>query len=290
MDEKDWLAERFEGYRPRLRAVAYRMLGSTSEAEDAVQEAWVRFSRSDTSDVENLGSWLTTVVSRVCLNMLRARRSRPETPTGGNLPEPARPLPASDPEAETVLADSVGLALLVVLDKLTPAERVAFVLHDMFAIPFEDIAPILGRSNDATRQLASRARRRVQGQGASSTAEGPRHAELVHAFLAAARAGNFSELLAVLDPDVVLRADDAAVALGAPTTARGAAEVGAFLRRARGARAALIDGVAGAVWMPVDRPHVLFRFATNGQSITAVELIADPDDIEGLDLVVIDGP
>jgi RNA polymerase sigma-70 factor (ECF subfamily) len=210
MGEQDWMLERFEQHRQRLLGAACRMLGSASEAEDAVQEAWLRFSRSDTTAVENLGSWLTTVVSRVCLNTLQARRSHPEEPLGPGVPQA---VPGggreTDPEQEAMLADSIGLAMLVVLDALSPAERVAFVLHDMFAVPFEEIGPIVGRSTEAARQLASRARRRVQGQGASQDAPGLRQSQLVGAFLAASRNGDFDALLSVLDPDVVLRADPA---------------------------------------------------------------------------------
>ena len=217
MDEHDWLAERFEENRTHLRAVAYRMLGSLSEADDAVQESWLRLSRSDTSGVENLGGWLTTVVARVCLDMLRSRKSRREEPLDVHVPEPIVSREAgTDPEHEALLADSVGLALLVVLETLAPAERLAFVLHDMFAVPFDEIAPIVGRSPAAARQLASRARRRVQGCGrALPDADLTRQREVVDAFLAAARGGDFDALLAVLDPDVVLRADRAAVPAGA---------------------------------------------------------------------------
>src|SRR5215213_8287712 len=208
MHDNDWLAQRFEEHRTRLTAVANRMLGSASEADDAVQEAWLRLSRSDADSIENLGSWLTTVLSRVCLNILQARRSRPEVPLGPDVPEPAVGRTAgSDPEREALLAETIGLGLLIVLDTLSPPERVAFVLHDMFGVPFEQIAPILGRNAAATRQLASRARRRVQRQDASHDADRLRHAKLVEAFLAAARNGEFDRLLELLDPDVVLTAD-----------------------------------------------------------------------------------
>src|SRR5215469_14391417 len=256
MNENDWLAARFEEHRGELRAVAYRMLGSLSEADDAVQEAWLRLSRADTDDVRNLGAWLTTVVGRVCLSMLRSRRTRRESPLTAHLPDPVvSPVDGTDPEQQALLADSVGLALLVVLDSLPPADRVAFVLHDMFAVPFDDIAPIVGRSPAATRQLASRARRRVQGQGALRDADGIRQSRLVSAFLAASRNGDFAALLAVLDPDVVLHADEAAVKLGTVPEIRGAREVAAFSGRARGARPALVDGLAGAVWMPGGHPR-----------------------------------
>src|SRR5919106_4390787 len=221
MDERDYLAERFEENRTHLRAVAYRMLGSLSEVDDAVQEAWLRLSRADTTGVDNLGGWLTTVVARVCLDMLRSRKSRREEPFPEHAPEPvATGTSGSSPEHEAVLADSVGLALLVVLDKLTPAERLAFVLHDMFAMPFEEIGPIVGRSAEAARQLASRARRRVRGGGAPDP-DLVQQRKVVEAFIAALRAGDFEGLLAVLDPDLLVRADMAVG--GAPTELRGAA-------------------------------------------------------------------
>src|SRR4051794_35068531 len=208
MDERDWLAERFEENRTHLRSVAYRMLGSLSEADDAVQEAWLRLNRTDASEIENLGGWLTTVVARVSLNVLRSRNSRREQPIGVHVPEPlVDPADGTDPEHEALLADSVGLALLVVLETLSPAERLAFVLHDMFAVPYDQIAPIVDRSPDAARQLASRARRRVQGENTVTDADLGTQREVVAAFLAAAREGDFDALLAVLDPDVVLRAD-----------------------------------------------------------------------------------
>src|SRR5436305_2614807 len=256
MDEQQWLAEQFEENRDHLRAVAYRMLGSASEADDAVQESWLHVSRSGTGDVRNLGGWLTTVVARVCLDMLRSRRSRREEPVGTDLPEPVAGRAAgTDPEHEALLADSVGPALLVVLDTLAPAERLAFVLHDMFAVPFDEIAPIVGRSPAAARQLASRARRRVQGPAAAPDADPGRQREVVDAFLAASRGGDFDALLALLDPDVVLRADGTAVRAGAPGEARGAVAVaGTFSGRARVAQPALVDGMAGAVWAPGGRP------------------------------------
>jgi RNA polymerase sigma factor (sigma-70 family) len=287
VDEHVWLAERFEEHRARLRAAAYRMLGSPSEADDAVQEAWLRFSRANTSAVENLGSWLMTVVSRVCLNMLQARRSRPETPLGPDVPEPTAGAPAgSDPEQEVLLADSVGLALLVVLDRLAPAERVALVLHDVFGVPFEEIAPIIQRSTPATRQLASRARRRVRGHGARQASDRIRQTKLVNAFLAASRNGDFSALLTVLDPDAVLRADEAAVKMGVATETRGAQAVATFSRRAGGARPALVNGEAGAVWMPGGRPRVVFKFAISADKIVGIELIANPEDLRQVDLVI----
>ncbi|MGH3018710.1 MAG: sigma-70 family RNA polymerase sigma factor [Gaiellaceae bacterium] len=286
MREDDPLAERFEEHRGRLRAIAYRILGSSSEADDAVQEAWIRFIRSDTSAVDNLGSWLTTVVSRVCLNMLQARRSRPQPVAGPDVPEPIADPGESDPEYQAVLADSVGLALHVVLETLTPAERVAFVLHDVFAIPFDQIAPIVDRSTPATRQLASRARARVQRQDATGQPDRLRQAALVDAFLAAARNGDFEALLAVLDPDVVLRADEHAVELGAARETRGVEQVAGFSRFARGAKRALLDGAAAAVWMPGGRLRVVWKFTTSGDRVTAIELIADPERLLDIDLVI----
>jgi RNA polymerase sigma factor (sigma-70 family) len=278
MDERDWLARRFEDHRGRLRAVAYRMLGSASEADDAVQEAWLRLSRSDADAVENLGGWLTTVVARVCLNMLEARRSRREEPVGGDLPDPvAHRGDDHDPEQQALAAEGVGLALLVVLDTLTPAERLAFVLHDLFAVPFEEIAPIVDRSPAAARQLASRARRRVQG-APPPDADLARQRAVVDAFLAASRQGDFEALLALLDPDVVLRADPAAVRTGAAAEVRGAAAVaGTFSGRAQTARPALVDGAPGAVWAPGGRPRVAFGFTVADGRILAVDLLADPE-------------
>ena len=245
MDEREFLAQQFEEHRTRLRAVAYRMLGSLSEADDAVQETWLRLNRIDSDEVENLGGWLTTVVARVSLNILRSRRSRPEEPLEARMPEPiVDRADGTDPEHEALLADSVGLALLVVLETLNPAERLAFVLHDMFAVPFDEIAPIVDRSPEAARQLASRARRRVQGEQAIPDADLDTQREVVDAFLAAAREGDFEGLLEVLDPDVVLRADRGAVAIGSASVVRGAANVArqasafsrARHRRAAGAR------------------------------------------------------
>src|SRR5437588_7467652 len=252
MNENEWLAEQFEAYRSHLRAVAYRMLGSVAEADDAVQESWLRLSRSDTSGVKNLGGWLTTVVARVCLDMLRSRESRREESLDEQVPDPiVSREDGIDPEYEALLADSVGLALLVVLDTLNPPERLAFVLHDLFAVPFDEIAPIVGRSPTATRQLASRARRRVQAAATDSDVDLTRQREVVDAFLAASRGGDFDALLAVLDPDVVLRADRAAVHTGAKREVRGAPAVAeTFSGRARGAKPALVDGAVGAVWAP----------------------------------------
>jgi RNA polymerase sigma-70 factor (ECF subfamily) len=289
MDEHVWLAERFEENRTHLRAVAYRMLGSLSEADDAVQESWLRLSRSDTSGVENLGGFLTTVVARVCLDMLRSRRSRREEPLDEHLPKPVvSDADGTDPEHEALLADSVGPALLVVLDTLAPAERLAFVLHDMFAVPFDQIAPIVGRSPDAARQLASRARRRVHGATVPD-ADLTRQRTVVDAFLAASRDGDFDALLALLDPDVVLRADNAAVQAGASKEVYGARAVAAtFAGRARAARPALVNGVAGAVWAPGGRPRIVFDFTMSDGKIVAIELLADPERLRRLDLAVRD--
>src|SRR2546428_2869475 len=262
MDEHDWLAEQFEAERPHLRAVAYRMLGSLSEADDAVQESWLHRSRSNTSGVENLGGWLTTVVARVCLDLLRSRNSRREEPLGAHVPDPIVSLEGGiDPEHEALLADSVGLALLVVLDTLNPAERLAFVLHDLFAVPFDEIAPIVGRSPTAARQLASRARRRVPGAATVPDVDLTRRREVVDAFLAASRRGDFDALLAVLDPDVVLRSDSAAMR-GAPPAIRGAAAVAERAVRggARAAQPALINGAVGVVVAPRGRLLMVLNF------------------------------
>lgn len=276
----DRLTQSFEDNRAHLRGVAYRMLGSPAEADDAVQEAWLRFSRSDTSEIANLRGWLTTVAARICLDMLRSRKSRAE-----------ETLEAAEshvqPSDDVLLADSAGLALLVVLDRLTPAERVAFVLHDMFDLPFDEIAPVVGRTAEATRQLASRARRRVQGAslpdvGAPTLS---RKREVVDAFLAAARGGDFEALLAVLDPDVVVRADGAAVRLGAAAEVRGAAAVArTFEGRAAAARPALIDGVPGLVWMVGGKARVVFDFTIAGDRIAGIELIAKPERLSRLNL------
>jgi RNA polymerase sigma factor (sigma-70 family) len=275
----DWLATRFEQNRPHLKAVAYRMLGSTAEAEDAVQEAWLKLNRSDTSTVDNLGGWLTTVVSRVCLDMLRSRESKRE--------EVLEAVPDHEggrqPENEAVLADSVGLALLTVLETLAPPERLAFVLHDLFAMPFDEIAAIVDRSPAATRQLASRARRRVHG----ATPEPDRHKqrEVVKAFLAASRSGDFEALLNLLDPDVVLRADATAVGFSAKAVVRGAHAVAeTFKGRAQAARLALVDGIAGAVWAPGGTPKVVFSFTVADGRIREIELLADREFLASADL------
>jgi RNA polymerase sigma-70 factor (ECF subfamily) len=289
MDERDWLAERFEENRRHLRAVAYRMLGSLSEADDAVQEAWLRLSRSDTSGVENLGGWLTTVVSRVCLDMLRSRTSRGEEPLGTHVPDPIVSRGGGlDPEHEALLADSVGLALLVVLQTLAPAERLAFVLHDMFAVPFEEIAPIVGRSPTAARQLASRARRRVQGAATVPDADLPRQREVVDAFLAASRDGDFDALLAVLDPDVVLRLDRGAVPPGASREVRGAPAVAklgfSFSGAGWLAQPALVNGTAGVVVSRQGRAFSVLGFTVRGGRIVAIDILADPARLRRLDL------
>ncbi len=289
MDEHDGLAAQFEAARPHLRAVAYRMLGSLSEADDAVQESWLHLSRADTRNVANLGGWLTTVVARVCLDLLRARTSRREDPLDEQRADPpGSGADESDPEHEALLADSVGLALLVVLDTLNPAERLAFVLHDIFAVPFDEIAPIVGRSPTAARQLASRARRRVQGAAPDPAADLPRQREVVTAFLAASRGGDFAALLAVLDPDVVLRADPAAVQVGAAPEVQGASAVaGTFAGRARVAQLALLDGAVGAVWAPGGQPRVAFRFTIIAGKIVEIAMIADPDHLRQLDLTIL---
>jgi len=277
--------DRFAEHRNHLRAVAYRLLGSMSDADDAVQEAWLRLSRSDTAEVENLRGWLTTVVARVSLDMLRARRTRRLEPLDERLAGPAD----ADPEQQAILAEAVGLALLVVLDRLTPAERVAFVLHDVFAVPFEEIAPVVGRTPAAARQLASRARRRVQGEAAVPEADPGRRRALVDAFLAAARSGDFSALLAVLDPSVMMRADPAAVRLGATREVRGAdALVGFFAGRAQGARRAVLDGEPGAAWVVGGRPRVAFAFTISEGRVAAIELIADPERLGRMDIVLLD--
>jgi RNA polymerase sigma-70 factor (ECF subfamily) len=289
MDAHDALAERFEADRGRLRAVAYRMLGSASEADDAVQEAWLRLSRSDHEAVENLGGWLTTVVARVCLDMLRSRKSRREESLDAPRPAPAVAGEELDPEREALLADSVGLALLVVLERLAPAERVAFVLHDLFDVPFDEIAPIVGRSPLAARQLASRARRRVRGADASE-GDMTRRRAVVDAFLAASRRGDLGALLALLDPDVVLRADRAGVQVGAPDEVRGAAAVAeTFAGRARVARPALVGGAPGLVWAPGGQPRVVFALAIEDERIVRIDLVADPERIRELDVAILDG-
>jgi RNA polymerase sigma-70 factor, ECF subfamily len=289
MHDQDWLADRFEANRAHLRGVAYRMLGSLPEADDAVQEAWIRLSRTDTSDVENLQAWLTTVVGRVCLNMLRSRTTRRESSLENHVPDPVvSPEQGVDPEQEVLLGDSVGLAMLVVLEALTPAERVAFVLHDVFAVPFEDIAPIVGRTPTATRQLASRARRRVQGAPEPDVDLDGQWA-VVDAFLAAAREGDFERLVAVLDPDVVLRADGgpdrpqlASLLHGAQAVAEQAMT---FRRFAASATRVLVNGIPGGVaWSPDGRPFAVLALTVQRGRIVAIDVLADPDRLGRLDL------
>jgi RNA polymerase sigma-70 factor (ECF subfamily) len=303
MTDPDWLAERFEDHRAHLRGVAYRMLGSLAEAEDTVQDAWLRASRADAAGVENLGGWLTTIVARLALDRLRTRASRREDPAGLEMPEPVVTLldstdaadgtaaAASDPELQAILADSIGLAMLIVLDRLTPAERLAFVLHDTFGLPFDQIAPIVERTPTATRQLASRARRRVRGAAASS-ADVPmaRQRELVDAFLAAARVGDFEALLQVLAPDVVVRADTAAARgpFAGVIEVRGAREVAtqalAFTRLAPGARPAIVNGGAGFVVFSGDRPFAVMAFTVSPEAIVEIDIVLRPDHLARLDL------
>ncbi len=291
MSDRDQLTEQFESHRARLRTVALRMLGSSHDADDAVQEAWLRLNRSDADAVDNLGGWLTTVVARVCLDMLRSRARKERVSPD---PTPA-PDVATSPEEEAVLADSVGLAMLVVLDTLEPAERLAFVLHDMFAVPFEEIAPIVGRTPVATRQLASRARRRVQSDPAVPDTSAATQREVVTAFLAAARQGDFAGLLALLDPDVVVRADSAAVEMAAARASAGAPELSEEMRGvdavgrvfaggAKAARLALVDGLAGAVVSVGGRPMAVFGFTVRDGRIAAIELLADPEILAALEL------
>ncbi|MEV0468001.1 sigma-70 family RNA polymerase sigma factor [Nocardia tengchongensis] len=279
-DELDLVAREFELQRGRLQALAQRMLGSAAEAEDAVQESWLRLSRSETDGIENLAGWLTTVVSRVCLNMLQSRGTRREDA----LEDYDAPEAAFGPEQEALLGDSIGVALLVVLETLTPTERLAFVLHDMFAVPFEDIAPILGKTPAAARQLASRGRRRVRGVDEIAT-DRDRQQEVVDAFLAASRGGDFAALLELLDPDVVVRADAIGITMGAEPEVRGAQAVATtFAGRAKAARPALVDGLAGLVWTTGGVPRVVFDFTVVDGRITAIELLADPGLLGELDL------
>jgi RNA polymerase sigma factor (sigma-70 family) len=288
MTDATWLAERFEENRPRLQDVAYRMLGSRAEADDAVQEAWLRLARSDADAIDSFPAWLTTVVGRICLDMVRSRGSRREQPLEG-----VEPRDAADPERDAVVADSVGTALLVVLDALTPGERLAYVLHDMFDVPFEEIAPVVGRSPVATRKLASRARNRIRGmKGTLSDAygsEGTPHSkrrEVVRAFLDAAHKGEFERLVALLDPNVVLRADAAAAAMGGPAEVIGAEGVaGVFSGRAVAARAALIDEDPGLIWAQGGQTRVVFDFVFDDDVITAIDMVAAPEDIADFDIV-----
>jgi RNA polymerase sigma factor (sigma-70 family) len=284
--EGDWLADRFEANRGHLRAVAYQMLGSLSEADDAVQEAWLRLSRSDASAIDNLGGWLTTVVARVCLDMLRSRTSRREEPLGAHLPEPIiSPEQGLDPEHQALLADSVGLALLVVLETLGPAERLAFVLHDMFGVPFEEIAPVVDRSPTAARQLASRARRRVRGAAPTPDADLSRQRAVVDAFMTAARGGDF---------DVVLHADLGAMPAGTPRVLRGAATVAgqalSFSALSEFARPALVNGAVGIVTARRGRPLSVMGFTVSGGRIVEIDVLADPERLRELDLTVLETP
>ncbi len=294
MHDQDWLAERFEADRSHLRGVAFRMLGSLTEADDAVQEAWIRLSRTDASQVDNLRAWLTTVVGRVCLNMLRSRRTRREASLETHLPDPIlSPEDGVDPEQEALLGDSIGLAMLVVLDSLTPAERVAFVLHDVFAVPFDEIAPIVGRTPTATRQLASRARRRVQGAPVPDVDLDGQWA-VVDAFLAAARAGDFERLLAVLDPDVVVRSDGGVARPGLVAVTRGAQAVAkqamSFRRFAESATRVLVNGTPGGIaWSPDGTPFAVLALTVRGGKIVAIEVLADPDRLGQLDLTFVAG-
>jgi RNA polymerase sigma factor (sigma-70 family) len=293
MDEREWLAERFEEHRSRLRAVAYRMLGSLSEADDAVQEAWLRLNRTDASQIENLGGWLTTVVARVSLNVLRSRNQRREEPIGVHVPEPiVDRADGTDPEHEALLADSVGLALLVVLETLSPAERLAFVLHDMFAVPFDQIAPIVDRSPEAARQLASRARRRIQGENTVPDADLVTQREVVDAFLAAARDGDFGALLEVLDPDVVLRADLGPLPTSGSREVRGAEAVAGqaltYSRLGLLVQPALVNGAVGAVSTLDGEPFSVGGFTIRGRKIVAMDILADPARLRRLDLAILD--
>jgi RNA polymerase sigma-70 factor, ECF subfamily len=292
MKDHELLAERFEEQRPHLKAVAYRMLGSLSEADDAVQDTWLRVSRADSEGIENLRGWLTTIVARVCLNTLKSRNARPEAPLGPHVPDPiVSPEDGVDPEHEALLADSVGLALLVVLDALAPAERLAFVLHDIFAVPFAEIAPIVERSPAATRQLASRARRRVQAATPVPDADLREQRELVDAFVAASREGDFEALIAVLDPDVVLRVDVGAVPVRGARLARGAEAVAkqsiTFAQAGAGEpRPALVNGVAGIVLVSRGQPFSVVGFTIRRRKVVAIDVLADPECLRQLSLAI----
>ncbi|WP_426247471.1 RNA polymerase sigma factor SigJ [Nocardioides sp. LHG3406-4] len=292
-DESEWLTGQFEGERARLRGVAYRMLGSVSEADDAMQEAWLRISRADTDGVENMAGWLTTVVARVCLNLLRSREARREVALDTHVPDPIiGPEHDSDPEQQALLADSVGLALMVVLETLTPAERLAFVLHDMFAVPFDEIGTMLDRSPAAARQLASRGRRRVQGGAPEPDPDVTRQREVVDAYFAAARDGDFAALVAVLHPDVVLRADSGPLRPQRTVVLRGAETVAAQARMAqalvRFVRPALVNGTAGAVAVSSDRVIAVMGFTVTDGLITAIDVLNDPDRLAALDVSMLD--
>lgn len=296
MEKKDWLAKNFEETRHHLKAVAYRMLGSAGEAEDAVQEAWIRLNRSESEKIENLQGWLTTVVARVCLDMLRSQKSRREESLEKSDLETKAD--SKNLEADFLIADSVGPALLVVLDLLTPAERIAFVLHDLFDLSFEEIAPIIDRTEEATRQLASRARRRVRG-ASSANDDRDRQQEVVSAFLAASREGNFSALINLLHPDVLLRADETAVKVAEVNKSKGAPQfkrelqgaktvADTFKGKAAGAQLALVDGVVGATWAPGGKPVVAFRFSVKDGKISDIEIVMDKTKLENLDIEIID--
>ncbi len=289
MAERDWLTEQFEANRGHLRGVAYRMLGSWNEVEDAVQLAWLRLHRADTSEVENLAGWLTTVVARVSLDMLRSRTSRREEALGELLPEAVEgDAEGGSPEYDVEMADAVGPALLVMLDTLAPAERLAFVLHDLFGVPFDEIAVILGRSSGAARQLASRARRRVRSASPTQEADLERQREVVNAFLRASRSGDFKALLTVLDPDVVVRADTASVKMGVDAEVQGATAVlNTFLGREVGAQPAVIDGVAGAAWAPGGQIRAVLNFTVANGKVTAIDLVADRESLDQLDVALL---
>ncbi len=289
MNEHNWLVERFEQNRTTMQAVAYRMLGSLNEAEDAVQEAWLRFSRADTSDVENMTAWLKTVVARVCLDMLRARKSRHEAPPDTYIPDPiVRPEDGGDPEQQALLAESVGLALLVVLETLPPAERLAFVLHDTFGVPFDQIAPIVGRTPTATRQLASRARRRVQGATLAPNADSAQQRTVVDAFFAAARGGDFEALITLLDPDVVLRSDGGTARPRASAFVRGASTVAKralmFSQPSALLRPVLVNGAPGVLVIANGQPFSLMAFTLTQANIIEINVLADPERLAQLDL------
>lgn len=286
----DGLAEQFEKQRPHLQAVAFRMLGSMSEADDAVQEGWLHLSRSDAAAIENMGGWLTTTVARICLDMLRSRKSRREEPFDADLAGPLLDIDdTTDPEQGAVLADSVGLALLVVLETLSPAERLAFVLHDMFAVPFEEIGNIIGKSTLAARQLASRARRRVRGVATVADEDFVPQREVVSAFLAAAHNGDFTALLTILDPDIKVRADATARSLGAQREVRGATAVlGTFLGRAQAARLALVDGKVGMVWAKEGQVRVVFDLTIRDGRIAEINLIADHDRLSEMHWIILE--
>jgi RNA polymerase sigma factor (sigma-70 family) len=289
MHDDDWLTARFEESRPRLHALAYRMLGSHAEAEDAVQETWIRLRRTDPAGIENVGGLLTTVVGRVCLDRLRARRARPEDPVDGDGTSGTADGDAVDPVDEALLAESVGAALMVVLDRLGPAERVAFVLHDVFAVPFDEIAEILGRTSDSSRQLASRARRRLQGAAPTAGLDLVRQRDVVDAFLRAARGGDFDALVQLLDPDVVLRPDTAAVSMGSLRETHGAEAVATALSGgARGAALAIVDGMAAFVWAPGGAIRGVVQFTLRDDRIVAIDVTGDADRLAELDIVTID--